>query len=81
MPLVRCDPMALQAARPARSIRQGSPCLPLQDASILRADARDEPARLPRGRESMTATLTRREALAAGFGTVLLPATLSAQPA
>jgi branched-chain amino acid transport system substrate-binding protein len=29
----------------------------------------------------MTATLTRREALAAGFGTVLLPATLSAQPA
>lgn len=29
----------------------------------------------------MTASLTRREALAAGFGTVLLPATLSAQPA
>lgn len=29
----------------------------------------------------MTATLSRREALAAGFGTVLLPATLSAQPA
>ena len=28
----------------------------------------------------MTATLSRREALAAGFGTVLLPATLSAQP-
>jgi branched-chain amino acid transport system substrate-binding protein len=29
----------------------------------------------------MTTALTRREALAAGFGTVLLPATLSAQPA
>lgn len=29
----------------------------------------------------MTTSLTRREALAAGFGTVLLPATLSAQPA
>jgi len=29
----------------------------------------------------MTASLTRREALAAGFGTVILPATLSAQPA
>jgi branched-chain amino acid transport system substrate-binding protein len=28
----------------------------------------------------MTATLSRREALAAGFGTVLLPSTLSAQP-
>ncbi|MEO3470744.1 ABC transporter substrate-binding protein [Roseomonas sp. CAU 1739] len=28
----------------------------------------------------MTASLTRREALTAGFGTVLLPATLSAQP-